>query len=143
VLLFPTLVFAQSPAIPSDYQPPEWPGAPSANQLLVRLGLLTLGVLACAAVVLVYARRNLAAQTTQPNGQAPTVVASVPLAGRCALHLLQVEQTGFVVATDPGGLKAVHLLPESFDELVEVQLAPPAVKDEILDCPLAPKRLSA
>jgi hypothetical protein len=45
-----------------------------------------------------------------------------------------VDGTGFVVATDSGGLKAIHALAEPFEELVE---------EELIGKQPEPRRLSA
>ncbi len=129
------------------YDPPGWPAAPTGGQLVGRLALLTCGTGACAAAVVWLARRQRRAAGLLP-GPAPRVVAKVALAGRCALHLLQVDGAGFVVATDAGGLKAIQPLTEPFADLVEQQAeegpadpgfggAPPPT----LPCPLAPRRV--
>lgn len=131
---------AQPAAPKPGYEPPGWPAAPTGGQLLGRLALLTAGTFGCAGVVLWLARRS-PRTPALPEGAAPRVVARVPLAGRCALHLLQVDGAGFVVATDAGGLKAIHALAEPFEELVERGLAEVAEPAE--PCALAPRRLSA
>lgn len=116
------------------YQPPAAPELPDPGHLLLRLALFTAVVLGAAGAAVWVARRR-TGPPPQAEGEAPRVVASAPLAGRCALHLLQVGDAHFVAATDAAGLKALHPLPETFAAAVEEALAEPEPS------PLLPRRI--
>jgi hypothetical protein len=47
------------------------------------------------------------------------------LGPRCALHLLQVEDSTFVVGTDMTGVRSILPLPGSFDQLLTEAVEPP------------------
>jgi flagellar biogenesis protein FliO len=83
--------------------------------------------LAVAIGVLWWARRLPRANVTGQQGTVPLrVTDAVSLGAGCSLHLLQVEQTCYVVGVDGTGLKAIHLLSDSFEQLLDEAGEPPA-----------------
>ncbi len=107
------------------YAPPAWPAAPPGGALLGRLALLTVLALAVSVAILWWARR-LPRASPGPAGAVPLrVVDAVSLGGGCSLHLLQLEQARYVVGVDGSGLKAIHLLSEPFEQLLDEPAVPP------------------
>ena len=97
------------------YTPPPPPEVPGAGHLLVRLFVLTGFVLAICLGLLWFSRRL--QRGGQPGAKSGDLdyVAALPLNNRCALHLLTAGGQAVVVGTDPGGLKAMLVLPASFE----------------------------
>ena len=102
------------------YTPPTMPTAPSMASMVMRLLVMTsLGTAICAAI-LWYARRHSNLATPTHNGPRRLLhVADLPLDRRGSLHLLKVGSRKIVVGSDPGGLKAMILIPESFERELE------------------------
>lgn len=117
------------------YQPPTLPPMPSAGGLLARFLVFLIASLALLAGAVWYARRQSATPTGTQTTVTPRVVSSVPLGPHGALHLVQVEQTGFVIAADATGLKTLHQVTGGFDTLVDEELGQPPDND------LSPRRL--
>jgi len=114
-----------------DYVPPTWPEAPDPRAMLTRLGVGTAVVLAlCIAMLFVCRRwlRKLPGPAGGPTRMA--LVETLPLGGRCVVHLVRVGKQQVLVGLDGGGLKSLLALPEAFDEaLTEAEKAPNAEEE--------------
>jgi flagellar biogenesis protein FliO len=108
-----------------EYHPPTAPAGPDAGQLLGRLAILTAITVVGGVLCLFLARRAQKLPPFPPGGPSVEVVESVSLGPRCALHLLQVDESAFVVATDPTGLRSITPLPDTFEQSLEQALDGP------------------
>jgi len=125
------LALAASPAPAPDgpwkYTPPSSPQGPTPADLLGRLAMLT-GVTAGIGLLCVWLTRR-ASRLPAQTGDAPMqVVGRVALGPRCTLHLLQVEESVFVVGTDLTGVREILPLPGSFDRMLDVTDVPSAAE---------------
>lgn len=101
------------------YTPPPVPEAPGVGHLIVQLFLLTGFVLAICLGLFWFTRRlGRGGKPGQTSGDLE-YVAAVALNGRCSLHLLKAGDQSVVVGTDLGGLKAMVVLPDSFDAVLK------------------------
>jgi flagellar biogenesis protein FliO len=98
-----------------SYTPPPAPEAPGVGHLIVQLFLLTGFVLAICLGLFWLSRRI--GRGSQPGTKSGDLeyVAALPLNSRCSLHLLKAGDQSVVIGSDLGGLKAMVVLPDSFD----------------------------
>ncbi len=120
------------------YTPPQAPPAPDAWNLLLRLFGMTLFVLLiCAAVLwgIRFARRPRLLRFTHPGRLRS--LDEVALWGRCSVHLLEAGGHRVLIAIDGGGMKALHLVEDSFDaalaEVVDVPREPEPEKPTVAE----------
>jgi flagellar biogenesis protein FliO len=100
-----------------EYTPPALPDFPSPGAMLLRLALGTAAVLALCVVTLVAARRFVRPPPAAgAAGQELRLIESLPLGGRCSVHLLQAGKTRALAGVDATGLKVLLALPETFAE---------------------------
>jgi flagellar biogenesis protein FliO len=101
----------------------EWPESDTGVDAGATLRGLAEGaglVLAIAVVGLWALRQWLVKRSTIPGaGRNLQRIDSLSLPQRCHVHLLDVQGRRVLVAIDPGGLKGVTVLPDSFDSLIE------------------------
>ncbi len=102
-----------------EYRPPAWPESPGAAELGGRLGLMALLTVGVAGAVIWWARRLPAATAGEGDAVPMAVVEEVSLGGGCSLHLLQVDQGHFLVGIDASGLKVMHALNQTFDQVLD------------------------
>lgn len=107
---------SQEQDIPAPRTP--WAEPPELSELVGRTVLAT-GIVAALAVVSLLLMRHFLRPTRTGTTSDPNVlslVASISLPQRAALFLVRARNTDILVALDPGGVKSVTVLPESFDE---------------------------
>jgi flagellar biogenesis protein FliO len=93
---------------------------PNAQGMLLRLGLCTALVLAlCLATLWLLGRRFSHRISKKYTGGRLRVMATVPLANRSALHLLSIEKQRLIAAVDAAGLKALVLVPQDYEAVLE------------------------
>lgn len=96
----PNPVADTSPQAPSPAPSPDSPGA--TGSLLKMAGGVAVVAVAC--VLLTRYRVKRTAPAANPNLE---VLASLPVDGRCAVHLVRVGDRRLLVGVDPAGVKAV------------------------------------
>jgi flagellar biogenesis protein FliO len=102
------------------YTPPAWPEAPDPKAMLLRLAIGTGVVLLLCVVTLVAGKRWFAAVAPGPRGASPlTLVDSLALGNRCAVHLVRVGRCQVLIGTDGTGLQTVVPLQEPFEVALE------------------------
>jgi flagellar biogenesis protein FliO len=100
-----------------EYTPPDWPEQPDPRAMLTRLGIGTAIVLILCVGSMLLGRkwlRRLSGQGT--GGVQMSLVETLPLGGRCALHLVRVGKQQVLVGIDASGVKSLVALPEVFDD---------------------------
>ncbi|MBW3543283.1 MAG: hypothetical protein KY476_23760, partial [Planctomycetes bacterium] len=100
----PAKVAADTPEVPvgpGDYREP-WPAPPNIGGVLGRLAVGTVVVLVLCVVTLVFGKRWLGGAVAKAGGGGTrlTLKESVPLGHRCFLHLVEVDGTRVLAATD-------------------------------------------
>jgi flagellar biogenesis protein FliO len=97
------------------YTPAPVPEAHGVGHPIVQLFLLTGFVLAICLGLLWATRR--AGRGAKPGAKSGDLeyVAAVALNGRCSLHMLKAGSQSVVIGSDLSGLKAMVVLPDSFD----------------------------
>ncbi len=111
------------------YVAPEPPDVPSTRALFLRLGGMTVVVLALGIGVLCCGRHWLrgAAPGTAAGGQL-RLVETLPLGNRCTLHLVQIASRQVLVGADASGVRTIVPLPDEFEDFLrdpEGPTAPP------------------
>lgn len=100
------------------------PEPPDTGAMLMRLGMGTAFVLVLCVGTLWFGKPWLMKlQTKGLPGQALQIEGSVTLGGRAVLYLVKVGDTQLVAGTDPMGLKSLVVLPASFKEVLDEQVA--------------------
>ena len=110
-------------AFEENYTPPVWPDSPLGSALLWRVALL-FGLLLVMLLALMWWFRPLPSASRETPGNGLQVVASLGLGAGCSLHLLEFEDSNFVVGVDASGLKMIHPLNEPFSQLVDAPIPP-------------------
>lgn len=100
------------------YTPPAAPDPPDPMGLLFRLvGLTALTLCVCGG--LVWATRRWTAPKAGPANGRLVVESSLALNGRAGVHVLKADGQAVAVTTDATGIRAIVVLSEPFDALVE------------------------
>lgn len=110
-----------TPVGPKDqwkYTPPSAPSGPTSGELLGRLALLT-SIVAGIGLACVWAARRRYGFAPQTGDAPMKVLERLSLGPRCTLHLLQVEESTFLVGTDVTGVRSIQPLSGPFDEVLE------------------------
>jgi flagellar biogenesis protein FliO len=97
------------------YTPPQAPPPLDAGPMVLRLfGMTAFVLLLCAAILwsVRLVRRPRLAGLNDPDRLRS--LGEVALASRCSMHLLQAGGNQVLIAVDAGGIKACHLVDESF-----------------------------
>lgn len=122
---------AQPPSAPGTgpglpYSPPTPPTPPDPLGLVVRLVVMTAGLLAlCAGVIYLNRRVNKPATATDPTGRIQPE-GTLALDRNCAVHILRVDGQSVAVTTDATGLRSIVLLSEPFETaLANAEQNPP------------------
>jgi flagellar biogenesis protein FliO len=120
----------EAPVGPGDYREP-WPEPPNIGGVLGRLAMGTVVVLVLCVVTLVFGKRWLGGAVAKAGGGGTRLKLkeSVPLGHRCFLHLVEVDGTRVLAATDAAGVKTLIPLPHAFDGLLDQQLPDDATID--------------
>ena len=97
------------------YTPPPTPEVPGAGYLVGRMFLLT-GLVVALCLGILWASRR-AQRGGRPGTKSGDLeyVAALSLNPRCALHLMTAGGQTVVIGTDTAGLKAMIVLPGSFE----------------------------
>ncbi len=99
------------------YKEPEWAEQPDPRAMLTRLGVGTAIVLVLCVGTMLLGRRWLRRLSGQGSGGIQmSLVETLPLGGRCALHLVRVGRQQVLVGIDASGVKSLVALPEVFDD---------------------------
>lgn len=108
-----------------DPEPLPQPGVATAgaDSMLWKLVAVLCGVLLLCAIIAVRHGHAKAGLTNPGPGQL-SLIASLPLANRSALHLVSASGSMLVVASDSSGVKSVTRLPEQFDDLIDAAQQP-------------------
>ncbi len=102
-----------------EYAPQPAPPPPDAAGLVLRLVGLTAGLLAVCGAVVWFARRAARPTGLKGGGGRLKHEASLPLDRRAAVHLVSVDGQTVAVTTDATGLRALVLLSEPFETVLE------------------------
>ncbi len=120
--LFTLIAFAllAAPAAAAEfpYTPPAAPPPPDPTGLLFRLVALTAGTLAVCGG-LIWATRRVTRPAAGPTNDRLVVESSLTLNSRAGVHVLKADGQAVAVTTDATGIRAIVILGEKFDDLVE------------------------
>jgi flagellar biogenesis protein FliO len=127
---------AQDNKDPFAYSPPSWPEEPNPRGMLLRLVVGTAVVLTLCAGTLFLARRWLRQIPGQGGSDGHlSVIETLSLGNRAAVHLLRVGRQQVLVGTDAAGMKALIPLPEPFGDALEEARAKTAETPPAADVP--------
>lgn len=117
---------SQPPSNSWNYDPPGWPEAPDHQAMFLRLGLGTAVVLAlCIATVLICKRWLGGTPVPASASTHLRRIETLSLPQRCWVHLVHVNGQAVLVGGDPGGIRTIVPLPESFSTaLASVEATP-------------------
>jgi hypothetical protein len=128
LFLATTSSVAQSPAEAGPglaYSPPTPPTPPDPLGLVVRLVVMTAGLLAlCGGVLYLNRRVHKPAAATDPTGRIQPE-GTLVLDRNCAVHILRVDGQSVAVTTDATGLRSIVLLSEPFETALANADQPP------------------
>jgi hypothetical protein len=103
-----------------EYAPPAVPKGPTAQQLVVRLFLMTGLTVTGAGVVIWLARRGQrGGGNAHPGGGSLEVIESITLEGQASVHLIRAEESTFLLSADARGLTSLTPLTEPFEQILD------------------------
>ncbi len=120
----------------------------SARELVAKISMNLLFVLALACGFILLARQWQKSRTTQhakPSGEVETFKVSqvLPLAGGAALHVVEGFQNKCLVAIDSTGIKSVSILTPTFEQSLEAADELEAAEDAGMSEPMASDQSTA